>query len=68
MDQEVLRPGARDGELLRLLQRLLRSPRPDSDFLPAMWAFVLLTEPARLAQLLTEVRREADESRNWWNC
>ena len=41
----------------RLLLRLLETPRPDSDFLPAIWAFVLLTEAGRLPQILTEVRR-----------
>ncbi|XP_037079291.1 glutamate receptor ionotropic, delta-2-like [Pollicipes pollicipes] len=31
------------------------APRPDADFLPAIWAFVLLAEPGRLADILAEV-------------
>ncbi|XP_043220420.1 glutamate receptor ionotropic, delta-1-like [Amphibalanus amphitrite] len=55
LSQEMVRPGSADGEVRRLLLRLLNTPRPDADFLPAMWAFVLLTEPPRLAEILDEV-------------
>ena len=57
LSHELLRPGPAAGEVRRRLLRLLNSPRPDSDFLPAIWAFVLLTDTDRLPHILTEVRR-----------